>query len=92
MALNSTQEIFEKAASRSIPFWRVVLETDNLFSICAGHWTVAKVRGEFYCGDNAGKRFENWLGMHTVPLRYPLKTVKISPLEVGPMPLFPVVS
>lgn len=71
---------------------RVVLETDNLFSICAGHWTVAKVRGEFYCGDNAGKRFENWLGMHTVPLRYPLKTVKISPLEIGPMPLFPVVS
>ena len=28
MALNSMQEIFEKAASRSIPFWRVVLETD----------------------------------------------------------------
>ena len=28
MALDSMQEIFEKAASRSIPFWRVVLETD----------------------------------------------------------------
>ena len=28
MALNSMQEIFKKAASRSIPFWRVVLETD----------------------------------------------------------------
>ena len=28
MALNSMQEIFEKAASRSFPFWRVVLESD----------------------------------------------------------------
>ena len=28
MALDSMQEIFEKAAAGSIPFWRVVLETD----------------------------------------------------------------
>ena len=28
MALDSMQEIFDKAAARHIPFWRVVLETD----------------------------------------------------------------
>ena len=28
MALDSMQEIFDKAAAGNIPFWRVVLETD----------------------------------------------------------------
>ncbi|MBD9198279.1 MAG: L-serine ammonia-lyase, iron-sulfur-dependent, subunit alpha, partial [Clostridiales bacterium] len=28
MALDSMQEIFEKAAAEQIPFWKVVLETD----------------------------------------------------------------
>lgn len=28
MALDSMQEIFEKAAAGNVPFWRVVLETD----------------------------------------------------------------
>ena len=28
MALNSMQEIFERAEAEAIPFWRVVLETD----------------------------------------------------------------
>ena len=28
MALDSMQEIFERAEAEAIPFWRVVLETD----------------------------------------------------------------
>ncbi|MCE0780172.1 MULTISPECIES: DUF6602 domain-containing protein [Pseudomonas] len=70
---------------------RAVLETNNVFSISAGKWAVARIRGSFYCGDNAGNRFVNWLELRTVPLRYPVKMISISPFEVGPMQLFPVV-
>lgn len=71
---------------------RVILEANNIFSICSGDWRVAKVRGVFYCGDNAGSRFEHWLGLNTVPMRWPLKTVKISRSEIGPTLPWPVVS
>lgn len=69
---------------------RIVLDVDGGFSICAGYWTLAKVRGEFYCGDNSGHRFEKWLSKHTVPMRYPLKMIKVSPKDFGPNTLGPL--
>lgn len=68
---------------------RIVLDVVNVFSICAGRWALAKVRGKIYCGDNAGQRFEKWLDRHTVPMRYPLKMLSISPNGVGPRPIGP---
>ncbi len=68
-----------RESMRSLISARVVLNADYHFHICPGDWRVAKVRGQFYCGDNAGQRFESWLSYHTVPMPYPLKTVKISP-------------
>ena len=48
MALNSMQEIFEKAASRSIPFWRVVLETDMEERQVTEEQSMEKMRAAWY--------------------------------------------
>lgn len=43
---------------------RAILASDTELSICPGEWGVAKIKGEFYCGDDAGGRFARWLSMH----------------------------
>ena len=46
---------------------RVVLVVNEEFYICPGQWSIAKVCGDFYCGDNEGGRFDNWVRLNTVP-------------------------
>lgn len=58
---------------------RAVLATDDQFCICSGQWSVAKVCGIFYCGDNSGNRFEHWVRLNTVPPWQIGKLLRISP-------------
>ncbi|MEE4634107.1 DUF6602 domain-containing protein [Pseudomonas sp. SDO528_S397] len=62
-----------RESMRTLFATRIVLQTDDVFCICAGHWVVAKVGGEFYCGDNAGQRFEKWLSKHNVATAISIK-------------------
>jgi hypothetical protein len=75
-------DIFE--ATKSLQNVRVIYVTNEHFYICSGHWSIAKVCGKFYCGDNAGKRFENWVKLNTVPPWRLGKIVRISPSDEGP--------
>ncbi len=40
---------------------RVVLVSEAVFFICPGEWAVARIDEDFYCGDNAGDRFQKWV-------------------------------
>ena len=46
---------------------RVILFDHGHFSISHSRWSVAKVNGIYFCGDNAGKRFQNWVSKNTLP-------------------------
>ncbi|WP_043819732.1 DUF6602 domain-containing protein [Aeromonas veronii] len=64
---------------------RVVLAKDEQLCICSGQWSVASVCGIFYCGDNSGNRFENWVRLNTVPPWKMEELLRISPSSNRPV-------
>ena len=74
--------VFE--AIQSLLDARVVLATDEQLYICSGKWSVAKVCGSFYCGDNSDERFEHWVKLNTTPPWQMGKIYIISPSPYGP--------
>lgn len=76
--------------TQSLRYARVILVMDDQFSICSGDWAVAKVNGVFYCGDNAGDRFKNWVWLHTLPPYKINKLIQISPSMYGPPTVGPI--
>ncbi|MFH4782641.1 DUF6602 domain-containing protein [Vibrio diabolicus] len=66
-------------ATRLLRNSRVILFNDERFYICSGQWSIAKVCGRFYCGDNSGGRFYQWVKLNTEPPWQIGKVIKISP-------------
>lgn len=48
---------------------RVVLVADEYFKISCGEWCVAEISGGFYCGNNMGNVFFNWLRINSDPAK-----------------------
>ncbi|EKT66685.1 DUF6602 domain-containing protein [Providencia alcalifaciens] len=80
--LHRVDNIFE--VTESLRNARVILINNEQFYICSGQWSLAKVCGNFYCGDNAGGRFENWVRLKTIPPWRIGDILRISPLDYGP--------